>query len=76
MDIIITHLEQCIKKLINKIEPAVESRSDGMDKGAKLQANNLQRGCTTLMYACQNGLTSKVINEIKNKVRQCVYYRI
>lgn len=39
-----------------------------MDKRRKFQQKKLTHGCTTLMYACQNGLTTKVINEIKNKV--------
>lgn len=39
-----------------------------MDENRKHSQKKLVNGCTTLMYACQNGLTSKVINEIRNKV--------
>lgn len=39
-----------------------------MDENRKHSQKKLLNGCTTLMYACQNGLTSKVINEIRNKV--------
>lgn len=28
----------------------------------------LKRGCTSLMYACQQGLTDKIVKEIRSQV--------
>lgn len=40
-----------------------------LDEGERrAKETRLTEGCTTLMYACSQGLTSKIVNELRNKV--------
>jgi hypothetical protein len=50
-------------KVENKLIPSSENEKKG-DGGKRLS-----QGCTTLMYACQQGLTDQVVEELRKKVK-------
>ena len=39
------------------------------EESCKHEDKKLTKGCTSLMYACQQGLNSTVVNELRKKVK-------
>lgn len=50
----------------NRIE-IIKRRKKRHSRHAK-EENRLKEGCTNLMYACQQGLTDKIIGELRSEV--------
>lgn len=44
------------------------NRVKPLDDECKSKEHRLSKGCTSLMYACQQGNTGTIVTELRNKV--------